>query len=232
MSRPEKAEAAPGGGRGCVIQRNCQLLALLLTCLTFFFGGVLVYLWHRNLPKNTPAQFSLPAVKISFTQIELQAAPEVLTNEEPPVPEVLTEEELLPPEPETEISLQELPSEAENNSVQESVESNAQITQEAAAPEIATVPADALIMWVQGLIEKEKYYPAVMEREGRTGRFSLTVRISEEGRITATDITGGHGHSMLKNALNRMISQLPGKEFGQPLPTAKTLYFEFEFNLE
>jgi outer membrane biosynthesis protein TonB len=108
----------------------------------------------------------------------------------------------------------------------------AQVTQEASAPVIAPVSPDLLRSWIRELLEREKYYPRAAREQGLEGAFTLAVQIDEAGEIVSTEITGGKGHIVLRNALQKMLTALPGQSFGRPLPTSERLEFEFKFNLD
>lgn len=105
----------------------------------------------------------------------------------------------------------------------------AKVTQQAAAP-VYVVPPDVLQGWVVEQIEQETYYPAAAERLGLQGKFDLVVTINEAGTILSAEILGGRGHRILRQALKKMLSNLPGRNFGQPV--GEEFKFPVEFSFE
>lgn len=192
------------------------LLAFSLSLLLYAGGGAAGYLWGRTLSEGeTPPPVYVKAVNLSFAQMELVAV------EEPPPPK---EPEPLPPE-EVDVVLKEIIEEPEP----EPIQAEALVNQEAAAPEPMTDTA-ALAAWVQQQIEKEKYYPPSARRAGYEGTFDLLVIIEKDGTISEAGITYGRGHPMLRRALEKMLGNLPGRNYGQPL--GQTVEMEVEFGFE
>ena len=226
---------------GRIVCCRIGTLSLLFTGISFFAAGVSVYFWNRSHVYTPPTVTGFSTVNISFAQIELQAAVDGGTPpENQPEPEViietLPEQEPEKPVPEQDVDVileqPEPPAEepeCEPEFIPPAVQGNANITQEAAAPQIANVEPDVLLFWVQTLIEQKKYYPPAAEKIGLTGRFRLLVKISADGTITSAEITGGKGHTLLRNALTTMLNGITGQTFGQPLPSPLELPFEFEF---
>jgi TonB family protein len=217
--------------------RISRLSALCLCGL--LYSGAIVWLgFYLQQERLRPAAFTPQPVRLSFAQVALQSAVE------PPPPEPLPE----PPDPEPveemtpeadiapEKAEEEPPPEAapdpipEPEPVQEEVE--AAVSQEAAAPEVPPVERDLLLAWVQQQIEQEKYYPPSARRAGYEGRFRLRVALDESGTVVDAAVLNGRGHPLLRRSLEKILDGLPGRRFGQPLPEAVELPFEFEFRLQ
>ncbi|MDK2857611.1 MAG: periplasmic protein TonB [Verrucomicrobiota bacterium] len=210
-------------------RRLSRLLALALSSLFYIAAGVLIRSWTQNRSAERPA-FSPPAVNLSFAQIELQAAepPPVIEPEPVPEPEEIAPEPL-PPE-KNDMAKEELP-ETRTEPEPEPRSPEAQVTQEASAPTIQPVAPNILRAWVREQIEKEKYYPPSARNAGYEGGFRLLVKIGTDGKISEARVLGGHGHSLLRRAVEKITGSLPGRDFGQPIPEPVELPFEFEFKL-
>ncbi|MBI9019879.1 MAG: TonB family protein [Verrucomicrobia bacterium] len=194
-------------------ERWIRLAAFFLSLLLYAAGVVGVYRWSENLLKKDPVLISMKAVNLSFAQMELMAA-----EETPPPPEIL------PPPEEVDVALEEIIKEPEP----EPVRAEALVNQEAAAPE-AAVDADALLVWIQEQIEREKYYPAAAERMGISGTFELLITMGADGMIRSAEVLPGKGHGILRQALERMMRKIVGRRFGRPLGAAQEFPFQFEF---
>jgi outer membrane biosynthesis protein TonB len=206
-------------------ERLSGLLAFALSALFYSSIAALVFVWMRSHPVEQAA-FTPAPVHLNFAQIKLEAAespPEM--KPEPPPPEKA--EAAVEPKPE------ETPPEPVKADLahRSEMEVTAQVTQEASAPAVLPVDRNVLLNWVREQIEKEKYYPPAARNAGLEATFTLLVKISADGAISSAEITGGKGSFLLRNALNNMLIKLPGRKFGQPLPVAMELPFEFEFDL-
>ena len=197
-------------------ERFVRLLAFSLSLLLYAGGGAAGYLWGKRLSETPPPPVHVNAVNLSFAQMELVAV------EEPPPPK---EPEPLPPE-EVDVVLEEIIEEPEP----EPIKAEALVNQEAAAPESIT-DADALTAWVQLQIENEKYYPPSARRAGYEGTFDLLVVLEKDGTISEAVITYGRGHPLLRRALEKMLGNLPGRNYGQPLGQTIDVPVEFQFEL-
>jgi len=186
-----------------------RLLAFVLSGLFYVGVGAIVFFRAQRIFTEQPA-VSVQAINLSFAQMELRAV------EEPP-PDVSrrseTEAEAEPPR-------------------KEPVPAQAQITQEAAVPEIPPVEQNELLTWVYEQIEKEKYYPASAQRAGYEGTFNLRVNIGADGIISGAEVLDGKGHPLLRRSLEKVLGRLIGRRFGQSLPQPVELPFEFQFKLD
>jgi TonB family protein len=208
-------------------ERLSRLLAFTLSGLLYLAAVALVLFWMRNRPAPQFA-FNPAPVNLSFAQVELQAAAEPLpvveSEPEPPPPEeieIVTEQVVTPPEPFPE------PPEPEP----EPVKQEAQVTQQASAPDVMPADPNRLIAWVQAQIEKEKYYPPAARNAGLEGQFRLQITIGTDGKIAGIIVLDGQGHPMLRRALEKFTSVLVGRSFGQPLPAPYTFIQPFAFEL-
>lgn len=200
-------------------KRLAQLAAFVISLV--LYGGViaLVVFWADQLTNEPP---TIP-VEISLNWSEAPRIEQVAV-EEPPPP---VEQELPEPE-EADVALEEVVEEPEP----EPVPAEAQVTQEAAAPEPAH-EKEALIAWVYAQVEKEKYYPSAARRSGLEGEFRFRVVVNSGGEIVSADVLpGGHGSFLLRRALEKMITVLPGKEFPGELATELILEVPFKFELK
>lgn len=168
----------------------------------------------RHRPAEPVAVFPAP-VQLHFAQMELRAVVETPPEPEPSPPE------------EAEEALEEIVETPEP----EPVKAEAHVTQEASAPQTPPVDPDRLRLWVQEQIEKEKYYPVAAQRAGYEGQFRLLVKIGRDGKISEAAVLGGKGHPILRRSLEKIMTALPGRSFGAPLPEPDELSFEFEFKL-
>ncbi len=185
----------------------------------------------RGLEKREQAREPVVrAVTLNFVQMELQAQPAPPPEPEPqPQPEIQAEPE------EADVALEtveEKPAPRPEPPPEPAPESDApvaQVSQQAAAP-VFQVNPDVLQGWVLEQIEKEKYFPAAAERLGLTGTFDLSVTVGEDGLIRSAEVLTGRGHRILRQALQKMLGNLPGKSFGRPIGEA--VEFEVEFSFE
>ena len=208
-------------------ERQARGAAFLLSCLLYVMGGLLFHLWTKTLPAVASPSFSVNSVHLSFTQIELQAAEETPPVTPPPKPEPEPE----PPE-EVDVVLEEIVKEPEPapEPEPELVQVEAQVTQEASSME-PYVESDHVGDWVDGLIQKEKYYPASAQRAGQEGVFELSIKVGADGVISEATVISGKGSRLLRRALEKIIHSLPGQYFGRPLEEAIEISMEFEFEL-
>jgi outer membrane biosynthesis protein TonB len=191
-------------------ERLSRLLAFVLSGLLYVGAGAVVFSQVQKVFMERPV-ISRPAINLSFAQMELQAA------EPPPEPK---------PVPEADLS-----SEALAKEEPEPVPADAQVVQEAAAPENPPAEQDILLTWVYEQIEREKYYPASALRAGYEGTFELRVSLGTDGIISGAEVLGGKGHPLLRHSLEKVLGRLIGRSFGQPLPQPVELPFEFQFKL-
>lgn len=219
-------------------RRLSGLLAFGVSALLYAAGGTAVFLWTKHFLEK-PRHVQVPApIRMEFAQIELQASvpEEPEPEEEPPPPvedadvalEEVPEEEP-PPEPPEE------PPEPAPEEIQPEPEPEpapAQVTQQAAAPQIPPVDSDELLAWVQGLIEQAKYYPASARRAGFEGEFEVTVEVNTSGVVTRTSIQNGRGHPVLRRALEKILGTLIDRRYSRPLDAPQQIDFRFEFELE
>lgn len=216
-------------------ERLSGLLAFALSSLFYIAVVATVLLWTKNHP--TPQSVFNPApVNLSFAQIELQAAAEPPPEKaevtvkpkpkpEPPPPEkanvaVKPKPEPSPPEP--------VKADAAQRNGKEPA---AKVTQEASAPSVPPVDRNVLLSWVRTQIEKKKYYPPAARNAGYEGQFRLLVKIGTDGKISKAVVLDGKGPSMLRRSLEKIMTGLIGRNFGQTLPNPVELPFEFEFRL-
>jgi protein TonB len=213
------------------VRWGSRLLAVLL-CVRVYSGlAGLIFFWSQQHPPSVPP-ISRSAVTLSFEQIDLRAVVEEAVPEPQPEPEPAIEKPVVKPvlPEEVDVAVEKIQDPMPEPVEQDAVE--AQVTQEASAPVIAPVSPDLLRSWIRELLEREKYYPRAAREQGLEGAFTLAVQIDEAGEIVSTEITGGKGHIVLRNALQKMLTALPGQSFGRPLPTSERLEFEFKFNLD
>lgn len=206
-------------------ERLSGLLAFALSGLLYLAAVALVLFWMRNRPAPQFA-FNPAPVNLSFAQIELQAAdPEPPTPEPAPAPEEIKPEPL-PPEPVDVAPKPEPPEPAP-----EPVKQEAQVSQQASAPEIPPADPNRLIAWVREQIEKEKYYPPAARNAGLEGQFRLLITIGTNGKVSKAVILDGKGHPMLRRSLEKIMDGLIGRDSGQVLPEPFERSFGFEFKL-
>lgn len=205
-------------------ERFSGVLAFAFSALFYIAVAALIVFLMQNRPSQ-PAAFSPAPVNLSFAQIELQAAaeppPVVEPEPEPPPSEkvdVVTEEIVVQPEPP--------PPEP-----QRIIEAPAQVTQKASAPAVPPVDRKVLLGWVREQIDKEKYYPPAARNAGLEGQYRLLVKIGSDGKISEAVVLNGEGHPMLRRSLEKIMSGLVGRGFGQTLPDPVELPFDFEFRL-
>lgn len=171
------------------------------------------------------------AVHLNFAQIELKAAeppPNRLVELEPPPEpaEVALEEILTPPEP-------------------VAVQAVDQVEQEAVAPDVAIEAPDTLtgdtqvIDWrgiagakVNALVEKEKYYPAIAQKNGYTGWYQVKIHLAPTGMITQYEIEDQHGHPLLTRAVQKTLGEIQGRRIDMTLPTDLVVGVTIEFKNE
>lgn len=206
-------------------ERHARISAFVLSCLLYALAAWFFRLWTENLPDTASPSFSVNSVNLSFTQIKLQAAVEAPPPEPKPEPEpepleevdVVLEEIIEEPEPEPEPDPEPIPVEA-------------QMTQAAATMEPYR-ESEHLGIWVSGLVEQVKYYPATAQRAGMTGTFDLLIKVGKDGVISEVTIASGKGSALLRRALSKMIRSLPGKYFGRPIEEAVDLSLPVDFEL-
>jgi outer membrane biosynthesis protein TonB len=207
------------------------LIRLAALCLCAALYSALLFLIFQTLEKQRRTAAPVAgAMHIDFVQIEQQAEPEPMPEPEPVSepemqPEELEDADVAPEEPPKKPKPE--PSPPKKPPVPDAPV--AKVTQEAAAPDTA-VPSDQVLAWVIEQIEKEKYYPPAAERFGLRGVFDLTVTVDQTGTIVSAEVLDGHGHRILRQALEKMLAKLPGRRFGQPTGelTDYAVTFEFE----
>ena len=207
-------------------ERRVRLIAFLLCALLYVSGVGLVFQTLENRTEQPVAP--VRAVKISFSQVELQAEPA-------PEPEPEPEPEIMPkPEEDADVSLEEV-EEKPKEEVKSSPEPmlhpeapTANITQEAAAPTPA-VSAETVQGWVLEELERVKYYPPLAEKFNFRGTYELEIIVGENGTIRSAEVLSGRGHRILREAMEKMLARLVGLNFGHPIGEAQALGFYFEF---
>ncbi len=221
-------------------RRGSSLLAFILSAL--LYAAVFTAVLFRTRPlQEQPATVQIPApIRLEFAQIELQAADPAAEPEPEP-------EEIPPPVEKADIALEEVPEEEpppdppeeqpepEPEEIQEEPEPEpapAQVSQEAAAPQIQPVESDELFAWVQTLIELEKYYPSTMRQAGIEGQFVVAVVINREGEIESARIVEGRAHPVLRKATQKILSSVLGRNFGRALAAPEEIRFDFGFDLQ
>ncbi len=209
-------------------ERRVRLVALGLCAAVYLAAAGLIFRGLEEEPRHrTPV---VSSVTLSFVQVELQAPPVPEPEPEPqPRPELLPEPVDADVAPDKAEEVPKPLSEPEPEPMPESDAPVAQVTQQASAP-VLLVSADELQGWVVEQIEKEKYYPPAAERLGLRGTFDLSVAVDENGTIRSADVLEGRGHRILRQALEKMLGALPGKNFGRP--TGEAVEFEIEFSFE
>lgn len=218
-------------------RRLSGLLAFVLSTLLYAAGVTAVFLWTKKLLEK-PTKVQIPApIRLEFAQIELQASvPEPELEPEPPPPvedaDIALEE---PPEEEPPPDPPEEQPEPEPEEIQEEPEPDpapAQVSQEAAAPQIQPVDPDALKAWVQTQIEQAKYYPPTMKRAGIEGQFIVSVVVNREGVIESARIVEGQAHPVLRSATQKILGAVIGRDFGHSLDAPQEIRFDFGFDLQ
>lgn len=226
-------------------ERWIRLLAFSLSLLLYGVAVNVIWFWADRLSDDRSALISLSAVHLSFAQMELTAVEEIPPPKEPE-PSPKKEPEPPPPE-EVDVVLEEIIEEPEPDVSSEALvkeervetdmarrnemEEVAQVTQEAAAPEVVANP-DALRAWVQQQIEREKYYPVTARRAGYEGSFNLLVKVEADGAISEAVVLSGRGHPLLRRSLEKIMELLIGRNSGRSLEKAVELPFEFNFELQ
>jgi len=209
----------------------------LLLCVVLYL--VVLRLVFQGLENSDEPDFSpTNAVKLSFAQMELQApsapepdmSPEALVKEEPK-----PEREILPEPEEADVALEKVekkpepPTEPEPAPAPESDAPIALVTQQAAASEMS-IPVEGVQSWLKELLEKEKYYPPAAQRFGLTGSFDLNIVVDADGTVLSADVLECRGHRILRQAIEKMLMKIVGRNYGEP--TGEVIPFEFIFEFE
>lgn len=208
-------------------ERVVRLLTFALCAVAY--AAVLV-LFLRSWEPSERAVSVPSAVRLSFVQMELQAEPTP-----PPRPEPV-EQEAVPELEEADVTLEKIPEllkpEPQPAPLPEEMLPEApvaQVTQEAAAPE-PVVSSQGVQGWAQEQLEKEKYMPRMAERMGLSGEFILRIDIRADGVIRSAEILEGRGHRILRQALEKMLTKIVGRGYGQAI--GEPLEFEVRFIFE
>lgn len=218
----------PGVNKPSPGERWVRLAALCLCGAVYFIVlGLIFQGLEKQKQEGVPV---VSAVTLSFVQVELQAEQEPQSEQEPE-----PEQEVLPEPEDADVALETVEEKPEPKPqpkpepVVESEAPVANVSQQAAAP-VHVVSPDVLQGWVVEQIERETYYPAAAERLGLQGKFDLVVTVNEAGTILSAEILEGRGHRILRQALEKMLNKLPGRNFGQPV--GEELEFQVEFSFE
>ena len=216
-------------------ERWIRLLALAFSIFPYAALIWGVGFWADRLLNEDPPAVSVNAVNLSFSQMELVKIEETPPPKEPEPLPLLEEPDPLPPPDEVDVVLEEVTKEPKPEpeiAEPEPVQAEAQVTQEASAPEVEVVNTDRLMAWVSWQVEKEKYYPKVAQRAGYEGTFHVVVRIEADGTISAAVISSGEGHPLLRRSLEKIAASLLGRSFGQPLDEAISFDIPVDYKLE
>ncbi len=207
------------------VERLVRLNAFCLCALVYVTGLALIL---HVLGNGSQRAVSVKAVKLSIAQPALQAEPTPAPKLKPnPEPEPVPEEE-------ADVALEEVVEKAEPWPVPRPDPPPkvdvpvAKMTQEAASEQYAE-SAERVQDWLVEQMNREKYYPPAAERFGLTGTFDLLVAVDEAGVIRSAEITGKEGHRILRQALERILARLIGRQYSKPIGEAMGFEVEFEF---
>ncbi len=209
----------------CTFERWIRLFAFVFSLLLYVTAVGVIWLWADRLSDDRSVSVSVNAVNLSFAQMEL--AEETPQPSEEPEPEIVPE-----PEEQADVVLEEVvEKEPEPEPEPELMQGEAQVTQAAAAPELA-VNTEGLQAWIFEQIEKEKYYPRSAQRAGLEGSFDVMMTVDADGTILSAEILSGEGHLFLRHALEKTLKKLLGREFGRPLGQAVEIPMGVDFDLQ
>ncbi|MBC8206667.1 MAG: energy transducer TonB [Kiritimatiellaeota bacterium] len=204
-------------------ERGIRLIALCLCGVVYFAALGLIF---QTLEKWEDQSVSVASrVTLNFVQMALQAPAA-------PLPEPDVSVDASAKAEEADVALEQVEETPEPQSEPEPIPEPdalvAQVTQEATAPE-RMVLVESVQGWVQELIETEKYYPPSAERFGITGIFDLKIVVDKGGTILSAEVLEGGGHRILRQALEKMLAKIIGRNYGEPVGEAMEVEVGFEF---